>query len=62
MMAMMNKPELRNFLEFNEIVDFFFRSWVYGYQHLGWQVKRDKSKKLNFKKYNLFFFNSIDIF
>jgi hypothetical protein len=44
MMAMMPRPEERNFIEFKEIVDFFFKSWVYGYKHLGWQIKKDKSK------------------
>jgi len=41
---MMPRPEERNFIEFKEIVDFFFKSWVYGYKHLGWQIKKDKSK------------------
>jgi hypothetical protein len=45
MMAMMTHPEDRNYIEFSEICDFFFKSWVHGYKHVGWQVKRDKSKK-----------------
>jgi len=56
MMAMMSRPEEKNFLEFNEIVEFFFKSWVYGYKHVGWQVKRDKSK---FVFYYLFNFSII---
>ncbi len=43
-MAMMNQPEDRNYIEFSEICDFFVKSWVFGYKHLGWQVKREKSK------------------
>ena len=45
MMAMSPRKENRDCLELelNEIFDFFFKSWVYGYKHLGWQVKRDKS-------------------
>ena len=41
---MMSRPEERNYIDFNEIVEFFFKSWVYGFKHMGWQVKRDRSK------------------
>lgn len=44
MSAMMIKQDNRNYLEFNEIVDFFFKSWIQGYRHLGWNVKADKCK------------------
>jgi len=43
MMAMMSRRENRDYLELNEIFEFFFKSWVNGYKHLGWQVKRDRS-------------------
>jgi hypothetical protein len=44
MLAMMFRPDKnRNYVEVNEIIDFFFKSWVQGYKHLGWQIKRDKS-------------------
>lgn len=42
MSAMMIKNENRNYLEFNEIVDFFYKSWIQAYRHLGWNVKNDK--------------------
>jgi hypothetical protein len=44
MMSMMSRKEERNYVELSEICEFFFKSWVYGYKHLGWIVKRDKSK------------------
>ena len=44
MMAMMSRPEERNYIDFNEIVEFFFKSWDYGFKHMGWEVKRDRSK------------------
>ena len=44
MKAMMSKPENRNYLEFNEIVDYFVKSWVQAYKHLGWNVKAQKGK------------------
>lgn len=40
---MTRKDNNRLYLEFNEISEFFFKSWVYGYKHLGWLVKRDKA-------------------
>ena len=42
MNAMITKNENRNYLEFNEIVDFFYKSWIQAYRHLGWNVKSDK--------------------
>ncbi len=47
MSAMMTKSENINYLSFNEIVDFFFKSWIQAYRHLGWNVKTDKG---NFNK------------
>jgi hypothetical protein len=43
MMAMMDRIEDRKYINFNEIVQFFFKSWIYGYKHLGWIVKQNKS-------------------
>jgi hypothetical protein len=42
MNAMMSKPENRNYLEFNEILDYFVKSWIQAYRHLGWNVKMQK--------------------
>lgn len=44
MNAMLSKKEKGIYLEFNEISEFFYKSWVYGFKHLGWLVKQDKSK------------------
>lgn len=43
-MLIMSKKENRNYLEFNEIVEYFFKSWIWAFKHLGWLVKRDKGK------------------
>lgn len=48
MSIMLAKKDIkREYLEFNEIVEFFCKSWVYGFKHLGWLVKQDKSNNLN---------------
>jgi hypothetical protein len=47
----------RTYLEFNEIVNFFFRSWIMGFRHLGWIVKNDKS---NYYILNLKYIYSIN--
>ena len=39
----MNKKDNRTYLEFNEIADFFYKSWVFAYKHLGWLIKNEKS-------------------
>lgn len=39
--------EMKNYLDFNDILDFFFNSWVFGYKHLWYLVDKDKSK-INF--------------
>lgn len=45
MIAMMTKKDgNRNTIEFAEIVDFFYKSWTWGFKHLGWLIKRDKSR------------------
>lgn len=41
---MMSKAENRNYLEFNEIFDYFLKSWIQAYRHLGWNVKQQKRK------------------
>ena len=51
-MAMMARKESRDYIEFNEIFEFFFKSWVYGYKHLGWLVKRDRSIFFNILFYS----------
>lgn len=44
MMAMMNLPnKTRNYIEPNEIKDYFFKSWVHGYKYLGFQIETDRS-------------------
>lgn len=48
MCAMMVKIEDRNYLDFNEIVDFFYKSWIQAYRHLGWNVKNEKGKAKNY--------------
>ena len=48
MLAMMSMPDKnRNYIEVREIKDFFFKSWVYGYKHLGWQINRVKAEFLS---------------
>ena len=42
MMAMMTLPDKqRDYIEIREIQDFFFNSYVEGYKHLGWQIKKN---------------------
>lgn len=44
MMAMMSLPDrTRDYIEIKEIQDFFFHSFVEGYKHLGWQLKKNPS-------------------
>ena len=51
MMAMMSLPDKsRDYIEINEIKEFFFHSYVEGFKHLGWQIKRNPEE---FKKNNL---------
>lgn len=58
MNAMMTKSENRNNLDFNEILDFFFKSWIQAYRHLGWNVKTDKCNLFSFilLKINSYFY------
>ena len=51
MMAMMSLPDKsRDYIEVNEIKDFFFHSYIEGFKHLGWQIKRNPEE---FKRNNL---------
>jgi Ca2+-binding EF-hand superfamily protein len=51
MMAMMSLPDKsRDYIEVNEIKEFFYHSYVEGFKHLGWQIKRSPDE---FKKFNL---------
>ena len=51
MMAMMSLPDkTRDYIEINEIKDFFYHSYVEGFKHLGWQIKRNPEE---FKRNNL---------
>ena len=51
MMAMMSLPDkTRDYIEVREIKEFFFHSYVEGYKHLGWQIKRNPEE---FRKNNL---------
>ena len=51
MMAMMSLPDKsRDYIEINEIKEFFFHSYVEGFKHLGWQIKRNPEE---FRKNNL---------
>lgn len=44
MMAMMSIPDPnRNYIDPREIQEFFYKSWVQGYRHLGWQINRNKT-------------------
>lgn len=50
MMAMMNSSDnKRNSIEPNEIKEFFFKSWIHGYSHLGWEIKKSKGDFINRK-------------
>ena len=45
MMAMMTTVDKnRDYIEVNEIKDFFFKSFIYGYKHLIWQVQKSKNE------------------
>ena len=47
MMAMMSLPDkTRDYIEINEIKDFFYYSYVEGFKHLGWQIKRNPQEFL----------------
>ena len=51
MMAMMSLPDKsRDYIEVNEIKEFFFYSYIEGFKHLGWQIKRSPDE---FKRNNL---------
>lgn len=51
MMAMMSLPDkTRDYIEVREIKEFFFQSYIEGYKHLGWQIKRNPEE---FRKNNL---------
>ena len=51
MMAMMSLPDkTRDYIEIREIKEFFYNSYIEGFKHLGWQIKR---KPEEFRKYNL---------
>ena len=42
MMAMMSLPDKsRDYIETSEIKEFFYHSYIEGYKHLGWQIKRN---------------------
>lgn len=51
MMAMMSLPDKsRDYIEINEIKEFFYLSYIEGFKHLGWQIKRNPEE---FKKNNV---------
>jgi hypothetical protein len=51
MMAMMTTSDKnRDYIEVKEIKDFFYKSFIYGYKHLIWQVQKCKNE---FTKKNL---------
>ena len=51
MMAMMSLPDkTRDYIEIREIKEYFYNSYIEGFKHLGWQIKR---KPEEFRKYNL---------
>ena len=51
MMAMMSLPDkTRDYIEIHEIKEFFYLSYIEGFKHLGWQIKRNPEE---FKKNNL---------
>lgn len=44
MMAMMTVPDQnKTYIEARDIQEFFYKSWLQGYRHLGWQINRQKS-------------------
>ncbi len=51
MMAMMSLPDKsRDYIEIAEIKEFFYLSYIEGFKHLGWQIKKNPEE---FKKNNL---------
>ena len=44
MMAMMTGDITRDYIEVREIKEFFYLSYVEGFKHLGWQLKRNKDE------------------
>jgi len=51
MMAMMSLPDkTRDYIEINEIKEFFYQSFIQGYKHLGWQIRKHPNE---FKDNNL---------
>jgi Ca2+-binding EF-hand superfamily protein len=44
MMAMMTGDITRDYIEVREIKEFFYLSYVEGFRHLGWQLKRNKDE------------------
>ena len=44
MMAMMTGDINRDYIEVREIKEFFYLSYVEGFKHLGWQLKRNKDE------------------
>lgn len=51
MMAMMSLPDKsRDYIEIAEIKEFFYLSYIEGFKHLGWQIKKNTEE---FKKNNL---------
>ena len=51
MMAMMSLPDKsRDYIEVSEIKEFFYYSYIEGYKHLGWQIKRNPEE---FRRNNL---------
>ena len=42
MMAMMSLPDKsRDYIEINEIKEFFYQSYIEGFRHLGWKIKKN---------------------
>ena len=37
----------RNYVEVNEIKDFFIQSFIYGFKHILWQVQKEKNNCQN---------------
>ena len=45
MMAMMTLPDKsRDYIEINEIKDFFYQSYIEGFKHLAWQIKKNPNE------------------
>ena len=48
MICMMNtNDKIRNYIEVNEIKDFFIQSFIYGFKHILWQVQKEKNNFQN---------------